>query len=196
MALIELTPDDLCAMQSYPFPCEEGTIIDPIAVAHQLGLVETSASIFEAVEESKPERAPSKADPRLLMLSLACSMEASRAVAHARTVSPDAAPGGAEGVNLKTALDDFVDGVIASPPVLTTVIPPAGTVIVVGTIIIKIPTPPPVPPRWEEGELIARTHLLAMATRFQAASKMSGIGPTAEDLAYAATRLIDAAISR
>jgi hypothetical protein len=35
-----------------------------------------------------------------------------------------------------------------------------------------------------------------MATRFQAASKMSGIGPTAEDLAYAATRLIDAAISR
>jgi hypothetical protein len=86
--------------------------------------------------------------------------------------------------------------VIASPPVLTTVIPPAGTVIVVGTIIIKIPTPPPVPPRWEEGELIARTHLLAMATRFQAASKMSGIGPTAEGLAYAATRLIDAAISR
>ena len=196
MALIELTPDDLCAMQSYPFPCEEGTIIDPISVAHQLGLVETSASIFEALKKSKPERAPSKADPRLLMLSLACSMEASRAVTQARTVSSEAAPGGADGVDLKAALADFVDGVIASPPVLSTVIPPAGTVIVVGTIIIKIPNPPPIPPRWEKGELIARTHLLAMATRFQAASKMSGIGEVAEDLAYAATRLIDAALSR
>ena len=101
MAQIELTPDDLCAMQSYPFPCEEGTIIDPIAVAHQLGLVETSASIFEAAaDEQKPERASSKADPRLLMLSLACSMEASQAVIQTRKVTPDAAPGGAEGVDL------------------------------------------------------------------------------------------------
>jgi hypothetical protein len=67
---------------------------------------------------------------------------------------------------------------------------------VIGTIIITIPAPPPVPPRWDEGEQLARTHLLAMATRFQAASKMSGIGATAEDLAGTAARLIDAAIAR
>jgi hypothetical protein len=51
MALIELTPDDLCAAVSSPFPCEEGTIIDPIGVAHFLGLVETTASRFEEASD-------------------------------------------------------------------------------------------------------------------------------------------------
>jgi hypothetical protein len=67
---------------------------------------------------------------------------------------------------------------------------------VIGTIIIKIPSPPPIHPRWEVGERLARTELLALATGFQAASKMPGIGSTAEDLAGAAARLIDAAIAR
>jgi hypothetical protein len=207
MALIELTADDLCAALSSPFPCEEGKIIDPIGAAHFLGLVETTASTFDqAIDEPKPDTGvgnddPSvgvarTADPRLVMLSLACSMEASQAVTQARAASALDAQGGAERVSTKHSLDAFVDGVIASPPLLTTVIPPPGSVIVVGTIIITIPSPPPVPPRWEEGEQIARTHLLAMATRFQAASKMSEIGPTAEDLAGAAAHLIDAAIAR
>jgi hypothetical protein len=207
MALIELTPDDLCAMVSSPFPCEEGKIIDPIAVAHFLGLVEPTASMFDqAIDEPKPDtsvpagdRASAvarTADPRLVVLSLACSMEASQAVTQARAVSPDAAQGGAERISVKRSLDAFVDGVIASPPVLTTVIPPSGSVIVIGTIIIKIPAPPPIHPRWEVGEQLARTDLLALATRFQAASKMPGIGSTAEDLAGAAVRLIDAAIAR
>jgi|SRR5690242_11519232 len=203
MALIELTADDLCAMLSSPFPCEEGKIIDPIGVAHFLGLVEPTASMFEdAADEPKlatgdPASADTRtADPRLAVLSLACSMEASQAVTQARAVSPDTAQGGAERVSVKQSLDAFVDGVIASPPVMTTVIPPSGSVIVVGTIIIKIPTPPPIHPRWEAGEQLARTDLLAMATRFQAASKMPGVGATAEDLAGAAARLIDAAIAR
>ncbi len=74
--------------------------------------------------------------------------------------------------------------------------PPSGTVIVIGTVIIKVPTPPPVPPRWEVGDQLGRTDLLALATRFQAASKMPGIGSTADYLAGAAARLIDAAIAR
>jgi hypothetical protein len=207
MALIELTADDLCAMVSSPFPCEDGKIIDPVAVAHFLGLVESSASRFdEAVDESAPDadvatgdqnsEGARTADPRLVMVSLACSMEASRAVIQARALSPDAAQDGAERVSVKDSLEAFADGVIASPPFLSTVIPPPGSVVVVGTIIITIPTPPPVPPRWEVGEQLARTDLLAMATRFQAASKMPGIGATADDLAGAAARLIDAAIAR
>jgi hypothetical protein len=186
MALIELTPDDLCAMVSSPFPCEEGKIIDPIGVAHFLGFVETASTFDQAPDEPRPDTRVASgdpasavartADPRLVMLSLACSMEASQAVSQARSASPDAAQGGAERVNARNSLDAFVDGVIASPPVLTTVIPQPGSVIVIGTIIVTIPAPPPVPPRWEEGEHIARTHLLALAARFQAASKMSGIG--------------------
>jgi hypothetical protein len=123
-------------------------------------------------------------------------MEVSQAVTQARAESPTTAQGGTERGSVKDSLDAFVSGVIASPPVLTTVFPPPGSVIVIGTIIITIPTPPPVPPRWEDGEQLARTHLLALATRFQAASKMSGVGATAEDLADAAARLIDAAITR
>jgi hypothetical protein len=199
MALIELTADDLCAMLSSPFPCEEGKIIDPVGAAHFLGLVETASVAFEnTADESKPDSATAAgdsgslvtraADSRLVMLSLACSMEASQAVIQAR--------GGGESDSVKHSLDAFVDGAIASPPELTTVFPPSGTVIVIGTVIIKIPTPPPVPPRWDAGEQLARTDLLAMATRFQAASKMPGIGSTAEYLAGAAARLIDAAIAR
>ena len=159
MALIELTPDDLCAMVSSPFPCEEGKIIDPIGVAHFLGFVETASRFDQPLDEPKsdtgvasgdPASAVARtADPRLVMLSLACSMEASQAVSQARSVSPDAAEGGAERVSIKNSLDAFVDGVIASPPVLTTVIPPPGSVIVIGTVIVKIPAPPPVPPRWK-----------------------------------------------
>jgi hypothetical protein len=203
MAIIELSADDLCALVSSPFPCEEGKIIDPIGAAHFLGLVEPTASMFDqASDEPKPDTGDpasavaQTADPRLVMLSLACSMEASQALTQARAMSPNAAQGGAERDSVKHSLDAFVDGVIASPPVMTTVIPPPGTVIVFGTIIIRIPTPPPVPPEWEAGEQLARTDLLALATRFQAASKMPGIGSTAEDLAGAAARLIDAAIAR
>jgi hypothetical protein len=195
MAIIELSEDDLCALVSSPFPCEEGKIIDPIGAAHFLGLVEPTASMFD--QASDPASAVAQtADARLVMVSLACSMEASQAVTQARAMSADAGQGGAERVSIKDSLDAFVDGVIASPPVLTTVIPPPGTVIVIGTIIIKIPTPPPVPPNWEVGEQLDRTDLLALATRFQAASKMPGIGSTADDLAGAAARLIDAAIAR
>jgi hypothetical protein len=195
MALIELTADDLCAMVSSPFPCEEGKIIDPIGTAHFLGFVETTSAEFD---EPKPDSGAAAGDsaslvtravdPRLVMLSLACSMEASQALTRAR--------GGDESVSVKRSLDAFVDGAIASPPELTTVFPPSGTVIVIGTVIITIPTPPPVPPRWEAGDQLGRTDLLALATRFQAASKMPGIGSAADDLAGAAARLIDAAIAR
>ncbi len=119
MALIELTADDLCAMLSSPFPCEEGKIIDPVGAAHFLGFVETTSVEFEeAVDESKPDSGAAAgnsaslvtraADPRLVMLSLACSMEASQAVTQAR--------GGDESVSVKRSLDAFVDGAIASPP--------------------------------------------------------------------------------
>lgn len=201
MTQIELTPDDLCAMVGSPFPCEEGKIIDPIGVAHFLGLEEVSASSFDQdVAEPKPDAgagpasaAARTADSRLVMLSLACSMEASQAVTQARAGDPQV---GSERANVKQSLDAFVDGVIASPPVLTTVLPPPGSVIVVGTVIITIPNPPPVHPRWDDGEQLARTDLLALAARFQAASKMPGVGETSQDLAAAAGRLIEAAIAR
>lgn len=196
MALIELTPDDLCAMVSAPFPCEEGSVIDPIGVAHFLGLVETGAAVFEDAEGGFAPKGGRTADERLALLFLACSMEASLAVTRGRTASPDAAEAEPERAHVKDALDAFTNGVIASPPVLTTVIPAPGTVVVIGTVVIKIPTPPPVPPRWEEGEQLTRTDLLALAVRFQSASKMPDIGTTAEDLAGAATRLIDAAMTR
>lgn len=206
MALIELTADDLCAMLSSPFPCEDGKIIDPIGAAHFLGLVEPTASMFKA-DEPKPDIGPAAgdpvpgatrtaADPRLVVLSLACSMEASQAVTQARAASPDAARDSAGRASVMESLGAFVTGVLASPPVMTTIIPPPGSVIVIGTIIIKIPAPPPVHPRWETGEQVGRTDLLAMAARFQSASKMPGIGATAEDLAGAAARLIDAAGAR
>jgi hypothetical protein len=195
MALIELTADELCAAMSSPFPCEEGKIIDPLAAAHFLGLVETASVEFDepkrdsgATADGSAFEATRAVDPRLVMLSLASSMEASQAVTQARA--------GDETAEVKRSLDAFVDGVTASPPELTTVFPPPGTIIVIGTVIIKIPTPPPVPPRWETGEQLGRTDLLAMATRFQAASKMPGVGSASEYLADAATRLIDAAISR
>ena len=206
MALIELTSDDLCAMLSSPFPCEDGKIIDPIGAAHFLGLVEPTASMFAQADEPKPDAggtvrdsaspASRGVDSRLVMLSLACSMDASQAVTRARTASADAAQGSAERTGVKQSLDACVDGVIASPPIMTTVIPPAGTVIVIGTIIVTIPTPPPIHPRWEQGEQLGRIDLLAMAARFQAASKMPGIDVTAEDLVGAAARLIDAAVAR
>lgn len=204
MALIELTPDDLCAMVSSPFPCEEGTIIDPVAVAHFLGFVETSAATLEPVSDESlspdvltPDPAAGRsADRRLAMLSLACSMEASQAVTRARALRGTETEGASERAGVKQSLDAFTDGALASPPVLTTVIPPAGSVVVVGTVIVTIPTPPPVPPHWSEGEQLARTDLLAMAARFQSASKMPGVGATAEDLAAAASRLFDAAVAR
>jgi hypothetical protein len=207
LTTIVVTEDDLCALVSYPFPCEEGKVIEPVAVAHYLGWTEPTASMFDlAVDEPEADSgvaskdaafvASRTADPRLIMLSLACSMEASQAVAQARTMSSEAERAGTERVNVKNSVDAFVDGVTASPPVLTTVFPAPGSVVVVGTIVIKIPTPAPIPPHWEVGEELARTDLLALATRFQAASKMSDIGATAEDLAGAAARLIDAAIAR
>jgi len=207
MALIELSADDLCALMSSPFPCEEGKIIDPIGVAHFLGLVEVTASTFDQpMADPKPDAGVASSDPavaagrsvdsRLPLLFLACSIEASQAVTQARAWGPVPAQDDPERASIKQSIDAFVDGVIASPPVLTTVFPPPGTVIVIGTITITIPTPPPVPQRWEAGEQLARTHLLALATRFQAASKMSGVGAAAEDLAGAAARLIDAAIAR
>lgn len=200
MALIELTPDELCAAVSWPFPCEEGKIIDPRAVAHFLGLVETTAAVFEPADQPTPDAggrvgmAGEAVDPRSALLSLACSMEASQAVSRARGSIP--AQGDPDRAGVKQSIDAFVDGVLESPPVLTTEFPPAGTVIVIGTIVVTIPTPAPVPPRWEEGEQLSRTALLALAVRFQAASKMSGIGVAAEDLAGAAARLIDAAVAR
>jgi hypothetical protein len=199
MALIELTADDLCAALNWPFPCEEGEIIDPVGVAHFLGLVETTAATFDQADAPEPDTdvpagaAGRSVDPRSAMLSLACSMEASQAVSQARTVAAQDDP---ERASIKNSIDAFVDGLIASPPVLTTVFPPAGSVVVVGTIVITIPTPPPVHPRWDDGEQLGRIPLLALATRFQSASKMSGVGAAAEDLAGAAARLIDAAMAR
>ena len=123
------------------------------------------------------------------MVSLACSMEASQAVDRARAAGTDRA-------GLRQSLNAFTAGVTASPPALTTVLPPAGTVVVVGTTVLTVPSPPPVPPRWDEGERLSRTDLLALAGRFQAASKMPGVGDVAQDLAAAAERLIDAAMTR
>lgn len=199
MALIELTADDLCAALNWPFPCEEGEIIDPVGVAHFLGLVEVTAATLDPSADEPDGAGPAgavrrSADPRSALLALACSLEASQAVTRART--PAAAQDDPGWVGIKDSVDAFVDGVIASPPVLTTVFPPAGSVIVIGTIVITIPKPPPVPPRWEAGEQLSRTALLALAARFQSASKMSGVGGSAEDLAGAAARLIDAAVAR
>lgn len=200
MALIELTADDLCAALNWPFPCEEGEIIDPVGVAHFLGLVETGPGLFDQADEPTPDGGDPagavrrSADPRSAMLSLACSLEASQAVTQART--PAAAQDDPERVGIKNSIDAFVDGVIASPPVLTTEFPPAGSVIVIGTIVITIPTPPPVHPRWDEGEQLSRIALLSLAARFQSASKMSGAGSAAEYLASGAARLIDAAVAR
>lgn len=153
-----------------------GTIIDPVAVAHFLGLVESGATGSENATADTGFAVRRETDPRLALVSLACSMEASQAVTRARAETT------ADRATVQQSLDEFANGVIASPPVLSTVIPPPGTVIVIGTIIVKIPTPPPVPPHWEAGEQIARTDLLAMAARFQSASKMPGIDRTPEDL--------------
>jgi hypothetical protein len=196
MSLTELTTDEVCATASFPFPCEEGKIIDPIGTAHYLGWVETGTSVVEDAGSKLPAAGGRTADMRLLLLSMACSMEASQAVTRGRSASLDAEKGEPERADVKDALAAFTNGVIASPPELTTVFPPAGTVIVVGTIVIKIPTPPPPPPRWELGEQLARTDLLALAVRFQSASKMADIGATAKDLSWAAARLIDAAMAR
>lgn len=195
MSFVTFTADQICAIHSWPFPCERGKVIDPESVLHFAGATAVfvdrsggATALFSAANRSV------SVDERLRWVDLATGATISRALAVQQAA--DTADDAADTVIAanRSAIGTFVDGLIASPPKCEP-IPPMPVTVVVGAIVIVVPQPPP-PPNWESGEQLSGIDLVSVGARFQAAAAAVDTGPLREEFLAAGTRLFEAGTAR
>lgn len=196
MSVVTLTADQICAIHSWPFPCERGKIVDPEAVLHFLGagavFVDRSGgatAFFSAANRSV------SVDERLRWVDLMTGATISRAVAVQQAADTLENAGDTVFAANRSAIGKFVDGLVASPPICES-IPLVPVTVVVGGIVIVIPPPQQPPPNWEGGEQLSGIDLLSVGTRFQAAAAAVDAGPLREEFLAAGTRLFEIGAAR
>jgi hypothetical protein len=178
---VTLTESELIALYWWPFPPPEdelGWIYDFDAIRHWV----TDTAVV-AANQAGP------ADERLRWVALAAGTVINEAVVLQR--SADRLGGNAAPAVNRKALDKFVDGLVASPPSCEVLPAPHGHTVVVGGVVIVIPsvTPAPVPPLWGQDERLSRVDLMGVGTRFRAAAVVTTSPALREVLFAAADRL-------
>lgn len=196
MSFVTLTADQICAIQSWPAPCERGKIVDPVGILKFLGAtaVFTNGSGGATAYFSNGSHSAS-ADERLQWVELATGATIGRATAAQQAADTLEGAGDTVFAANQSVIGKFVDGLIASPPLFETIVVVLGT-IVVGGIVIVIPAPPPPPPNWEAGEQLSGIDLLSIASRFQAAAAAIDAGPLQKEFQAAGVRLFEAGAAR
>jgi len=185
---VTLTEAELAAAYWWPFPPPEdelGWIYNYESIRHWLA---DTAVVAAAQDLPADER------PRWVALATALAINQAAVLQQsADRLGSDAVPA----VNRK-AIAEFVDGLVASPPICELVPVPHGHTVIIGGIVVVIPLvrPEPVPPHWEEGEQLSRLDLLGVATRFRTAADMTTSPALQEVLLDAAERLFVAAGER
>ncbi|GGM76344.1 hypothetical protein GCM10011609_10350 [Lentzea pudingi] len=176
---VTLTESELIALYWWPFPPPEdelGWIYDFDALRH--ALADTAA-----VKREVP------ADDRLRWVALATGT----AITEAATLQRSADRLGSDAVLAvnRTALGQFVDGLVASPPTCEVLPAPHGVTVVIGGMVVVIPsvTPVPVPPHWDHDERLSRVDLMGVGTRFRAAAVATTSPALRDVLLDAAERL-------
>jgi hypothetical protein len=192
MASIHLTSEDLCAIHYWPFPCEEGAIIDPPLGPGVFpdGSGGVNVLLFSAANRS------ASVDQRLLSVAHATGATISRAVVVQQSADTLEGAGDTVLTANRSAIGKFVDGLVASPPICEQVPPPPVPVGVWGIWFIPLPPPPPTPPEWKPGEQLSAIDLLSVGTRFQAAAAALKAGPLREEFLAAGARLFEVATER
>lgn len=196
MTTVNLNANQICAIHSWPFPCEEGKILDPTGVLHFHGfdVVFPDQSGGATVVFSAANRSVS-ADDRLQLLELAAGVTISRAMTVQRAADTVEGAGSAVFSANQSAIGKFVDGLVASPPVIDLGHFVPGTY-VLGGIIIVIKQPPPIHPEWKDGELLSGIDLLSIGSRFRSAAASIDAGPLREEFVAAGNRLFEAGAER
>jgi hypothetical protein len=194
MTTVTFTSEEVCAIHYWPFPCEEGAIIDPESTLHGAGFTFVFPDRFGGA--TAVANRSGTVDERLLWVAQATGATISRAVAVQQ--SADTLEGAGETVFAanRSAIARFVDGLVASPPVCELVPLPPVPVVVWGIWFIIPPPPPPPPPEWEPGEQLSRIDLLSVGTRFQAAAAALDAGPLREEFLAAQARLFEVGTKR
>jgi hypothetical protein len=195
MSIITLTADQICAINSWPFPCERGKIIDPETVLHGLGTVIVDpfgggATVFTPVG-SRYE----SLDDRSRWVALATGATIGRAVAVQQAADTVGEAGHAVAAANRSTIGKFSAGLVASPPACDP-IAPMPVPVHVGGIWIFIPQPPPPPPIWQDGEQLSGIDLLAVGTRFQVAAATVDAGPLREEFLATSARLFEVGAAR
>ena len=195
MSFVTLTADQICAMQSWPFPCERGKIIDPVGILKFMGATGVFTNGSGGATAYFPNGSHSApADERLQWVELATGVTIGRATAAQQAADALKGAGDAVFAANQSTIGKFVDGLIASPPLFETIQIIPGT-FVVGGIIIVIPSPP-VPPNWGAGEQLSGIDLLSIGSRFQAAAAAIDTGPLQKEFLAAGARLFEAGAAR
>jgi hypothetical protein len=195
MGSVTLTADQICAVQSWPFPCERGKIIDPVGILKFLGATAVftngsggATAYFSNASHSAP------ADERLPWVELVTGATIGRATAAQQAADTLEGAGDTVFAANQSAIGKFVDGLIASPPLFDSIelVP---VTVVVGWIVIVIPSPPP-RPNWEAGEQLSGIDLLSIGSRFQAAAAAIDTSSLQKEFLAAGARLFEAGAAR
>jgi hypothetical protein len=197
MSTVTFTSEEVCAIHYWPFPCEEGAIIDPESTLHGAGF--TFVFVDRSGGATAVANRSGSVDERLLWVAQATGATISRAVAVQQ--SADTLEGAGDSVIAanRSAIGKFVDGLVASPPVCDVIPVRPGPFVLGGgaVIIIVIPPPPPQPPpEWGPGEQLSRIDLISIGTRFQAAAAALKAGPLREEFFAAQARLFEVGAER
>ena len=195
MSFVTLTADQICAMQSWPFPCERGKIIDPVGILKFMGATAVFTNGAGGATAYFPNGTHSaRADERLQWVELATGVTIGRAMTAQQAADTLEGAGDTVFAANQSAIGKFVDGLVASPPLFESIELVPGT-FVVGWIVIVIPSPPP-HPNWEAGEQLSGIDLLSIGSRFQAAAAAIDASPLQKEFLAAGARLFEAGASR
>jgi hypothetical protein len=191
------TAEEICAIHYWPFPCEEGAIVDPESTLHALGytfvFVDRSGGATAVANRSR------SVDERLLWVAQATGATISRAIAVQQSADTLEGVGDTVFAANRSAIARFVDGLVASPPVCDVRPLPPGPVVLGGGGVIVIviqPPPPQPPPEWGPDEQLSRIDLISIGTRFQAAAAALDAGPLREEFFSAQARLFEVGAER
>ena len=191
----DLTTEELAAITYWPFPPPDGYIYDHEALKHWVHDVLQ----FQPPSDLSNGGAGRVEDPgveKSRFVALATASLISGVLddqRFAERLGDDVPEKTASSNSARVAT--FVDGLIASPPIVELIpLPSSGTIVVV--IPIPLPVPPPVPPEWDPDEQLTGRDLVAAGIRLHAAGRQVTDGSLQDQLLSAAERLIEVGQSR
>lgn len=187
----DYTTEELAAITYYPFDPPEGYIFDHEQLSHWVH------DVLMVSRESGRSSADRRGEDRLVRNSRFVALATSALITTvtleqqiAERVGDDAAASLAAQNGSRVV--EFVDGLVASPPLVVLIpIPPFPVY-----VFPLPPVPEPEPPDWEVGEELTGVDLIALAVRFNAGAETVSSGALQKEFLTAAERLIDIGHSR
>lgn len=191
----EFTTDELAAIAYWPFPPPEGYIFDHEQLDHWVHDVLLFQPPSDRANGGRGRaEAPEIGKSRFIALATASMIGGVVTDQRFAERLGDGDVAGKTATTNAARVATFVDGLIASPPVVElTPPPPFGAVVV---IPIPVPVPTPVPPEWGPDEHVTGRDLLSAGVRLHAAGRQISDTSLQEHVLAAAERLIDVGRSR